>query len=59
MLQINLVLILAKDCDLDWLRDWLRQKENELQPLDFRTEWTPQLLDYEICRYKVGSCKFL
>ncbi|ODM99707.1 hypothetical protein Ocin01_06977, partial [Orchesella cincta] len=39
-------------CDLEWVRDWLRQKENELQPLDFRTEWTQQLLEHEINRYK-------
>ncbi len=40
---------------IGWLREWLIEMENQLEPLDFRMEWTKQKLQFQIERHKVSQ----
>jgi hypothetical protein len=40
---------------VDWLKEWLGSMEGKLEPLHFRTEWTPDKLLARINHHKVNS----
>lgn len=43
---------------IEWLKEWLGEMENQLQPLDFRMEWTIELLQFKVGHHKVSSKMF-
>ncbi|OXA60531.1 hypothetical protein Fcan01_04550 [Folsomia candida] len=42
----------GNDSGIDWLREWLSEMEDQLQPLDFRTQWNPELVKILVEHHK-------